>query len=90
MPQVMKGVPHLHVLDFFRIKGLGAQVARLTWPGGPEPKVHEVLKRVSDGAEWMIHGIETHCIPLREGHPVGLLLRGPKEVMIGDELERVP
>jgi len=81
--------PHLHVLDFFRIKGREGQVATLTWPGGPEPKVREVLRRATDGAEWICCGVETRSIPLREGHPVGLLLRGPKEVVIGDELERV-
>jgi hypothetical protein len=51
--------------------------------------VREVLRRATDGAEWICCGVETRSIPLREGHPVGLLLRGPKEVVIGDELERV-
>jgi len=77
------------ILDVVKIKGRDGHLALFEWKGGPEPKSGDVFRRRSDGAEWKVHGMETRLRPLKEGDPVGLLLRGAKEVGVGDELERV-
>jgi len=88
----------VRILDVVKIKGRDGQVALFEWAGGPEPKTGDVYRRLSDGSEWSVRGVETRLIPLRPGHPVGLLLRPattddgvtepPKEIAIHDELEK--
>lgn len=84
----------VRILDIVKIKGRTGQVALFEWPGGPEPKTGDVYRRVSDDSEWNVCGVESRLIPLRPGHPVGLLLRpadaGDSEVAINDELEKKP
>lgn len=87
----------VRILDVIQIKGRDAQLALFEWAGGPEPKTGDVYRRLSDGSEWNVAGVESRLIPLRSGHPVGLLLRPavndgaagpPKGIAIHDELEK--
>jgi hypothetical protein len=88
----------VRILDVIKVRGRDGQLALFQWAGGPEPKTGDVYLRVSDGSEWNVRGVESRLIPLRPGHPVGLLLRPaavddsaagpPKEIAINDELEK--
>jgi hypothetical protein len=90
----------VRILDVIKIKGRDGQLTLFEWSGGPEPKTGDIFRRPSDGAEWIVHGVETRMRPLRQGDPVGLLLRPVaagdsaaeplKEVAINDELEKKP
>lgn len=87
----------VRILDVIKVRGRDGQLALFEWAGGPEPKTGDVYRRLSDGSEWNVRGVESRLIPLKPGDPVGLLLRPvieddsaaePKEVTINDELER--
>jgi hypothetical protein len=78
------------IVDVIKIRGRDGQLALFKWEGGEEPKTGDVFRRPSDGAEWIVHGVESRMLPLRKDDPVGLLLRGPKEVIVNDELEKKP
>lgn len=88
----------VRILDVIKVRGRDGQLALFEWAGGPEPKTGDVYRRLSDGSEWNVHGVESRMLPLRQGDPVGLLLRHvtagdsaaepPKEVAINDELEK--
>lgn len=90
----------VRILDVIKVRGRDGQLALFEWAGGPEPKTGDVYRRLSDGSEWNVHGVESRMLPLRQGDPVGLLLRpatagdsaaeSSKEVAINDELEKKP
>jgi hypothetical protein len=46
-----------------------------------------VIRRTSDGAEWIVRGIDRHPLPrpLMAGDPVGFLLEGDAVPSVGDE-----
>jgi hypothetical protein len=80
------------VIDTFVIKGRGPVAC--TRSDGPCPLNGSKVRRVSDGQEWTVVGVERFGARLgtvgKEGEEISLLLRGEATFVVGDELERVP
>ena len=79
----------MKVIDTFMLKGRGQLI--FVALDGPEPTLKSKLRRVGDGAEWSVRGIEWYAIPRRPGKDdkVGILLEGEKLAHEDDEIVRV-
>lgn len=75
----------MKVLETFNVKGRGC--VAITKLDDKKMMIGTVLRRVSDGLEVRVRGIECHAIlrAPRSGDTVGLLVSQP--VATGDELE---
>jgi hypothetical protein len=75
--------------DRFEIKGRGSVFT--TRIDGAPPVTNGRVRRLRDGVEWTVKGIESflRMRGLRLGDPIGLLLEGESQPEVGDEIEAV-